>query len=340
MGEINSYEYWVTQLSGRSKATQNVYKIYFQQFLAFTESTPNELIEKYDEVKNGAADPRERALMENKVTQWLNHLKKTKSPATVRMAYTAVKSFFDLNRRPLSFMPQDKPSKRSRGSRIPEKREVIKIADTAKSKYRAAVMVLKDSGLRCSDVVRLRWEEKIDMGEGFWHWRIETQKTGQDAMVFIGPESTRLLKQFKNKEGRLFAAHRNTFNKKINRIIRAASVEDLTAHGLRKYYVSCMQAARVPEQNYLTMMGKAASVYSENRRSELFEVYKKAYPKLSIYAPESKAITDLAREVTELQKENLELKSQLNGQRPEMLQLRRELDELRSMLKKVVKQED
>jgi len=340
MGEINSYEYWLTQISGRSKATQDVYKIYFRQFLNFTESSPNELIEKYDAVKNGAADPRERALMENKVTQWLNHLKKSKSPATVRMAYTAVKSFFDLNRRPLSFMPQDKPKKKSRGSRIPEKKEVIKIADTAKSKYRAAVMVLKDSGLRCSDVVRLRWEDRVDMGGGFWHWRLETQKTGEEAMIFIGPESTRLLKQFKNKEERLFAATRNTFNKKVNRIIRAAGVKDLTAHGLRKYYVSCMQAARVPEQNYLVMMGKAASVYSENRRSELFEVYKKAYPKLSIYSPESKAVADLAREVTELQKENLDLKSQLNGQRPEMVQLRRELDELKTTLRKLVTEKD
>ena len=310
MAEINSYEYWLTQLSGRSEATQAVYKIYFRQFCEFMECQPNDLIKKYDESKSRAVDPREQYEIEFQVRQWLNELKKTKSDATIKQAYISVNSFFSLNRRPLLFMSQDKPSAKSNGSRIPEKKEVIGIADTAKSKYRAAVMVLKDSGLRCSDVVQLRWEDKVDMGDGFWHWRLETQKTGQVAMVYVGPEATRLLGQFKNKTGRIFGASRNTFNKKINRLIRMAGIKDLTAHGLRKYYVSSMQAARVPEQNYLTMMGKSASVYSENRRSELFQVYTKAYPKLSIYSPENKTISDLAREVTRLQKENKKLEGQ------------------------------
>ncbi len=312
MGEIDRYEYWLTQLSGRSEATQNVYKIYFQQFLSYVLLTPNELIRLYDESKQNGDDPREKEAVELKVRLWLNELKKTKSPATCRQAYGSVRSFFDLNRRPLFLLRQDKPKGHSEGSRIPEKKEVIRIADAAKSKYRAAMMVLKDSGLRCSDVVRLRWEDKIDMGQGFWHWKISTQKTGLTAMVFIGPEATRLLNQFKQKTGRLFATSSNNFNKKINRTIRSAGIKDLSAHGLRKYYVSSMQAARVPEQNYLRMMGKVSSVYSENRRSELFQVYNDAYEKLSIYTTENQTLSRFAKELTRLQKENTELRQRLN----------------------------
>ena len=312
MGEIDSYEYWLTQLSGKSEATQNVYKIYFQQFLAYVKLTPNELIKFYDESKQNGDDPREKEAVELKVRLWLNELKKTKSPATCKQAYASVRSFFNLNRRPLFLLRQDKPKGHSEGSRIPEKKEVIKIADAAKSKYRAAIMVLKDSGLRCSDVVRFRWENKIDMGEGFWHWKLTTQKTGMTAMVFIGPEATRLLDQFKQKTGRVFATSRNTFNKKLNRLISAAGIKDLSAHGLRKFFVSSMQAARVPEQNYLRMMGKVSSVYSENRRSELFQVYKDAYEKLSIYTTENQTLSRFAKELTRLQKENTELRQQLN----------------------------
>ena len=313
MGEIDSYEYWLTQLSGKSEATQNVYIIYFRQFLGYVELTPNELIELYDETKKNGDDPREKEAVELKVRLWLNGLKKIKSPATCKQAYASVRSFFDLNRRPLFLLRQDKPKGRSEGSRIPEKKEVIKIADASKSKYRAAIMVLKDSGLRCSDVVRLRWENKIDMGEGFWHWKLTTQKTGMTAMVFIGPEATRLLNQFQQKTGRLFAASCKTFNKKINRLISAAGINDLSAHGLRKFFVSSMQAARVPEQNYLRMMGKVSSLYSENRRSELFEVYKNAYEKLSIYSTENQTLSKFAKELTQLQKENNKLRQRLNN---------------------------
>ena len=73
-----------------------------------------------------------------------------------------------------------------------------------------------------------------------------------------------------------------------------------------------MQAARVPEQNYLRMMGKVSSVYSENRRSELFQVYNDAYEKLSIYTTENQTLSRFAKELTRLQKENTELRQRLN----------------------------
>ena len=48
----------------------------------------------------------------------------------------------------------------------------------------------------------------------------------------------------------------------------------------------------------------------------------------------------LRERIERLEQENLALKQNVNGQRPEMLKLREELDDLRNMLKKIVKQEN
>ena len=124
---------------------------------------------------------------------------------------------------------------------------------------------------------------RVDLGEGFWNFNIETKKRGVQACAFVGPETTRLLEQFKNKTGQIFNTKAKSAVKMLNTIIRRVNVEGVSAHGLRKYFVTSMEHARVPEQYYLHMMGKKSSVYSEKRRSELLKEYKRAYPELSIY---------------------------------------------------------
>jgi len=234
----------------------------------------------------GNGDPRENQIVENKVRAWLASERGNKSNATRRAMLTAVRSFFSLNQHPLRMLRRDTPQGESEGSRIPERKEVIRMADAAKWKYRGAVMFLKDSGLRISDVVRVRWEDFQDMGDGFWHFNIMTQKKQVQACAFIGPETTRLLNQFKTKTGRVFKTAKEHMCDEVNALTKKAGLEGVSAHGLRKYFVTSMQSARVPEQYYLHMMGKKSSVYSEKRRSTLFEAYRKAYSTLSLYAGE------------------------------------------------------
>jgi len=95
-------------------------------------------------------------------------------------------------------------------------------------------------------------------------------------------------------------------NRELNRIIDNAGVQNVSAHGLRKYYVTSLQHARVPQEYILRMMGKRNSVYSESRRSELFEMYRKAYPELSIYAGRQQT-----EELEKLKEELLELRGML-----------------------------
>jgi len=299
MSKIDSYKYWVDQLEGTSAATKELYTIYFKKFCEFTGLTPDQLIELQRKAMEGNGDPRENQIVENKVRAWLASERVNKSNATRRAMLTAVRSFFILNQHPLKLLRRDSPQGESEGSRIPEKDEVIRMADAAKWKYRAAVMFLKDSGLRISDVVRVKWEDFKDMGEGFWHFNIMTQKKQVQACAFIGPETTRLLEQFKTKTGRVFKTAKDHMGDEVNALTQRASLEGVTAHGLRKYFVTSMESARVPEQYYLHMMGKKSSVYSEKRRSELFDAYKKAYPELSLYAQKDREeiIAQQAKEI-------------------------------------------
>jgi len=307
MPEIDSYHYWLDQLVNRSKTTQKIYKLYLKKFLEYTEATPNELIAMQRKALASNGDPRENHVVESKVRGWLAELKKEKSPSTCRQAYNSVRSFFTLNEHPLRMRRQDMPEGESVGSRIPEKDEVVKIADASKWKYRALIMFLKDSGLRISDAVRVKWEDKIDLGDGFWNFNLITEKRKIAAHAFVGPETTRLLNQFKTQKGRIFKTTRANVDKQLNKIIRRAKIQGVSAHGLRKYFVTSLQHARVPQEYILKMMGKKSSVYSEKRRSELFRAYRKAYPELSIYAAKQQT-----EELEKLKKELLELRAMLN----------------------------
>jgi len=306
MTEIDAYQYWMNQLVTRSPSTKKAYNLHFKNFLEYMKATPNQLIQMQKKAMENNGDPRENRVVESKVRAWLAEMKKTKSPATCRLALAAVKSFFTLNLHPLRMTRLDRPQGESQGSRIPEKEEVIRIADAAKWKYRAAIMFLKDSGLRTSDLALIRWEDAVDMGDGFWNFNLLTEKRKVAACVFVGPETTRLLEQFKNKTDQIFPAHVGTMNRELNRIIDNAGVEDVSAHGLRKYYVTSLQHARVPQEYILRMMGKKNSVYSESRRSELFQAYRKAYPELSIYAAKQQT-----EELEKLKEELLELRGML-----------------------------
>ena len=342
--EIDSFNFWMDQLATRSPSTRMSYQIYFSQFVEYVAKTPNQLIELQRKALASDGDPRENFFVETEVRQWLAELHEAKSASTCRTALSAVKSFFDLNLHPLRLSRRDRPQGDSQGSRIPEREEVIRIADASKWKYRAGCMFLKDSGLRISDVVRVKWSDLEDMGEGVWHFNIMTKKRNILACSFVGPETTRLLEQFKTKTGRVFRTGPDNFNDQINAVIKTAGIEGVTAHGLRKYFKSSLEHARVPEQHILFMMGKKSDVYSENRRSELLKEYKGAYQELSIYVvkEQMEEIENLKKQL-EISKTTVETQSKRLAelerlakkfQHPKIIEvLEKEVAELKSIVK-------
>jgi integrase len=293
-----------------------------KKFAEWLSKAPDDLVEMQKAAKNHAGDLRENRVLEGKVKGYMRHLEENGSSiGTRKLVYSSILSFFENNLYPLDMLPNDRPTGESRGSRIPEKKEINKIWNASKSRrYRAAILFLKDSGLRISDVVRLTWEDKEDFGEGFWGWRILTKKRKVQATSFVGPETTEALSLLDNKTGRIFPVHKVVLGTAINQTIHAAGIKDLTAHGLRKFFNAELQAARIPKEWRYQMMGKKTSVYDENRISKLFEAYREAYGYLQIHSANAELV-DFEKKIKDLRKENEKLREKLNGQAEKIRQI-------------------
>lgn len=315
MGQIDAMEYWTQQLANRSEKTRKLYVWQFNRFVEWDGRTPNELIEVAKESRKKSEDPRENQVLEAKVKAYLAYLEeKGETPATRRSAFTAIRSFFECNCFPLSLSNRDRPAGDSEGSRVPEREEVRRLLNAAKGRgYRAAILTLKDSGLRVSDLVRLRWSEAKDYGEGYWGWRIVTKKKKVKAICFVGPEATEALRLLDRKDDRIWTCSAKQISNVLSELAQAAGVKGVSAHGLRKFFSVEMEGARVPREYRLRMMGKATTAYDEGRDSKLFAAYQYAYDHLRVLGEGSAEVEGLRQSIEELREENKELREEIAG---------------------------
>lgn len=294
MVEIDSMKFWMTQLSNRDEATREGYRLYFLKFCEWIGKDPNELVLMKKQALEHNGDRRENMVLEGKVKQFMSYLeheavtkhgKQGYGLGTRKMAFAGIVSFFDHNQYSLSMKRGDRPSGDALGSRIPEKAEIVKLVNTAKSRrHRAVILFLKDSGLRLSDVVKLQWKDLQDFGDGFYGFKLITQKNKVKGSPFIGPEASQALEQLPRRKPRIFPIDATYLSAAVSDLIKEAGLDQgLTAHGLRKYFNTELEAARVPKEYRYAMMGKRVSVYDENRQQRLFQVYKKNYDSLRIF---------------------------------------------------------
>lgn len=336
MATIDAMRFWVGQLANRDKDTLRNYKIYLLKFCDWVGMSPNELIELKKKALEHKGDRRENLVLEGKVKEfmyWMEHVAVTQQGrkgyglGSRKIAYSGIVSFFDLNQYPLSMKRGDRPSGEAIGSRIPEKDEIVKLVNTAKSRrYRCAILFLKDSGLRISDIVKLKWEDMQNYGEGFYGFKIITQKRRVRALPFIGPETTTALNQLRKKKTRIFPVTAKTMSNTISILMDEAGLEKgLSPHGLRKFFNTEMEAARVQKEYRYAMMGKRVSVYDENRQRKLFLVYKQAYDSLRCLSESVIRQEDIERIVEKrVQERTRHLQRQLN-----------EMNEVRELFVKV-----
>ncbi|UCE28554.1 MAG: tyrosine-type recombinase/integrase [Candidatus Bathyarchaeota archaeon] len=341
MAEIDSMKFWMQQLSNLGTYTVTVFKHYFLIFCKWVGKSPYELIEMKKKALEHNGDRRENMVLEGKVKEFMKYLEEEavwmdqkKIPqkhvgygvGTRQIVYAGILSFFALNEYPLNMKRGDRPNGDKIGSRIPEKAELVKLVNAAKSRrHRADILFLKDSGLRLSDVVRLRWSDLEDFGEGFYGFRLITRKKRVKAVSFVGPETTQALEQLPRKKDRIFPIAPKYLSTAISTLISEASLDaGFTAHGLRKYFNTELEAARVPKEYRYAMMGKRVSVYDENRQRRLLKVYRENYDSLRVFGVveqdelikrQGEEIKDLKRQLDKVNQVEMQLAQLVSQQK-------------------------
>lgn len=347
---MESLQLWTNSLATRAEGTRHQYFLHFSKFLEWTGMSADELREmKFQE--DQASRPWERSKVENMVRTYLQAIENRYSCSTRKLAFNAVKSFFACNGMCLNLTPSDKPSGCAFGSRVPTKEDVRAMSNGTESlRNRALMLFLKDSGLRESDLAKLKWKDLKDYGEGFLGFEIQTKKGKTKARGFVGPETTEALRLYKEKrlngtrkilpeqniedhpvfalEDKTEKAMRPAFmSEKVGNVIRLVGLEGVTAHGLRKFWEQNMHLEKLAYQKQ--MNGRALNdverAYFWKETEELFEMYKANYHNLTIAKQEFREVEErlrreyeretktLKERIYELEQKNLELTQRLNG---------------------------
>jgi len=353
---------WSASLANRAEKTRSEYFAHFRRFFEWTGKTPDELREmKFQE--DQTAKPWERNQVENLLRQYLQNIEEKYACNTRKIAYAAVRSFFEAQGMPLFLRRQDRPSGCAFGSKVLDREEVRQLKNATESlRDKALIMFLKDSGLRESDAAKLRWKDLKDYGEGFMGFEIQTKKKKTKARGFIGSETTEILKLYKEKrlkgtqklspeenleEHPVFALLTNptkqlppvSMSGIIGRTIKLAGIERATPHGLRKFWEQSMHVENVAYQKQ--MNGRALTeverAYFWKETPELFEMYKANYRNLTVEKQEFREAEERLRR--EYEREIKALKNriyELERKENEMKQIRDDLDELRKFVKEQV----
>jgi integrase len=315
---------------------------HLKNFSNWLNKAPEDLIKiqkKALQAKINGQDPRESQILETQLKKYLAFMtQQGKRIGTQKLAYASINSFFKLNLFPLNVTIGDRPSGDTEGgSRIPTKTEVIKVVNAAKSqRCRAAILFAKDSGLRVSDIVRMKWGMIKDYGDGFLGFGdVITKKARVKATPFIGPEATIAINQLERKEEQIFPIKAKSLSRNISETFLNAGINDVTAHGLRKYFNVELEAARIPQEYRYRIMGKKTSTYDEKRVYKLFKAYKEAYNHLRIYS-EVIDLEAVNQKIENMAKENLRLNAELYKHKQEMFEMQNKIDHLEILASRVL----
>jgi integrase len=313
--EYTSITQWMEVLANRAEGTRSNYRYYFSKFCEMLSLIPDKVLAKrIEDLKS-----EDRHIQHHFETQLKKFYPQFKSYGAQQTAYAAVRSFFACHYVELKMLRSDAPTGENMGKRIPEKSEIRAMMDHATSiRDRAVISFAKDIGWRLSDICRLKWGDKTDMGDGFWSFQILTKKMKARANGFMGPETTRLMEAYKKSRGKgtkkippeiitdetpLFAVYggrrkdlqrvrsmnQDWLTLVLGKIARRVGLENVSGHSLRKYFQSTLEKPELHIQKtwIKQMMGKKLNPsdkpYVENRTRKLFEAYRNAYPALCIH---------------------------------------------------------
>jgi len=218
-----------------------------------------------------------------------------------------------------------------------EVRELIAICPNYRMK--SAVALSKDSGLRVSDITKVKFKDikdGINSVDGFGGFVITTEKTDRVAMPCFGPETTKYLKpwiaelerklgrrlededlifcQVKDESTRFTKLGASSLDTLINNQIEKLGLKhQISANGLRYHFESSLET-KLNKNVILKICGKgipdSTKSYSKHDIDELLSLYKPVYGVLTVESGElsQKAeMESLRNELEEMKKFNSRL---------------------------------
>lgn len=356
------------ELANRSDATREKYQSFLNRFCAWLGKIPDQLTEQRKEDLL-SDNPKEQRRIESSLKGFMAYLdKQGNSVSTQQVAYAAIRSFFEMHYQPLRMRRGDYPTGESIGSRAATKDDILTLMDDASLRIQALILFLKDTGLRVSDVAKLRYGDiakELESSEEFMSLSLITKKNKIVAKTFVGPEAVKVLKDY--FEERRIGTRKippepirsdsplfRTRTPKVKLITRSGMSSTITyhanklgingqfsAHSFRKFFQTQLEAAGV-HPNWIDQMIGHRLINSRDRYSlptdqQLKEAYMKAYNHLRIYG-ESDVEARVSLLESQLEERNRiidALASNGSNKNVEIEILKTQIAELKTLLKNI-----
>ena len=302
-------EYWLDELATKEKGTRVNYLRYFKDFLKFVNMTADEVLAQ--RIRDTASQDRKiQRRFESLLLKFIAYEKERGyAPLTLQTIWASVRSFFEIHYYPLMMRKKDYPKGASNGVRRATKEAILKVIESNprnKTTLTALIMAFKDSGLRVSDMRKLKCEVILENpNANIVPITVITEKTNLKAKTFFGKEAITALKKYiehRKKGSRKIEAENVTNDSPLFRIWRKGKVKPmsrenmttlirnaflrigkkkLSAHSLRKMLQTNLEKANVNPNWIDQILGheliNSRDAYSLPTDEELREAYQNAY---------------------------------------------------------------
>jgi integrase len=302
-------EYWQDELVTKKKRTRVNYGRYFKEFLKYVGKTADELLaQRIKDTTN--PDIKIQRRIESQFLAFIAHERERGyAPKTLQTIFASIRSFFDIHYYPLKIRKGDYPTGDSNGVRRATKEAVLKFLESKprnKKALTALIMAFKDSGLRVSDMRRLKCDILLkNPNADIIPITIITEKTNLLAKTFFGEDAITALKKYieHRKKGSRGIAPENVTNdsplfrtwrkgkvkpmsrENVTTLVRNAFLrvgeKRMSAHSLRKMLQTSLEKANVNPNWIDQILGhkliNSRDAYSLPTDEELKEAYQNAY---------------------------------------------------------------
>jgi integrase len=323
MGEAISF--WLDEvLVNRRPSTKRGYRFFLTRFNEFLGETADAMIARRKRDLQSES-PRVKKRYENYLKKFDAHLvEENASIGTRRHVWAAIRSFFRAFDLDLRFTRADAPQGESIENRAATKAEIRLLAQLTDTRGRAVVYTLKDTGIRVSDLARLQVGD-VDLVAEYPILKLRTQKRGIVAVTVLGSEAQAAIREYLTSREygtdvvppeaitkRSPLIRQNSVEVKamtpaaltvlLQRLRNTAKLRDISAHSLRRFFDTALEAAGVHPNWIDRLIGHklvaSRGSYSKPTDTQLRDAYIQAYDFLRVDEPvfDNERLTKLEEE--------------------------------------------